>query len=288
VVEDETLVEGETVPDPESFVSRLRDAGLNADIFTFAQKLPDVAPKHKCYFEWDNVAAVTITSVSHWLEKHVEHDVRSAIKKASRLGVVVKLADFDDAFVEGIVGIYNESPIRQRKAFSHYQKDFVTVRKEASTYLERSAFIGAYYEDELIGFIKLVYVGGIEAIALHVVSQTKHFNRKPTNALIAKAVEVCEQKGISYLTYGKYIYNDPSSSLTEFKRRNGFRGIQLPRYYLPLTLRGRIALKLRLHHGVVGMLPQTIVRVLLKVRSRLWRFLSRWYGGRFPATRERA
>ena len=44
-VKDEELVEGETVADPELFVSRLKQTGLNADIFTFAQKLPDAIPR---------------------------------------------------------------------------------------------------------------------------------------------------------------------------------------------------------------------------------------------------
>ena len=72
----------------------------------------------------------------------------------------------------------------------------------------------------------------------------KHFDKRPTNALIAKAVEICEQRGFAYLTYCNYVYNDPDSSLTEFKRRNGFEQVLVPRYYIPLTLQGRIALKL--------------------------------------------
>jgi len=43
--------------------------------------------------------------------------------------------------------------------------------------------------------------------------------------------------------YCNYIYNDPKSSLTEFKRRNGFEQVLLPRYYIPLTLKGKIALR---------------------------------------------
>ena len=59
------------------------------------------------------------------------------------------------------------------------------------------------------------------------------------NALIAKAAEVCEQKGISHLIYGQFIYgNKRRSSLVEFKRRNGFEQVNFPRYYIPLTLKG--------------------------------------------------
>ena len=78
----------------------------------------------------------------------------------------------------------------------------------------------------------------------------KHYDKRPANALIAKAVELCEQQGMSYLMYCNYVYNDPESSLTEFKRRNGFEQALVPRYYVPLTLKGKIALRLGLHRGV--------------------------------------
>lgn len=263
---DEELLEGEPIPDPELFVTQLRDSGLGADIFTFAQKLPDVTPKYRYHLEWDSAAAVPTTSYSEWWEKRAKYDVRAAVKRAKKLGVVVKLADFNDAFVEGIRCIYNESAMRQGGAFHHYQKDFETVKRENSTYFERSAYIGAYYDDELIGFIRMVYVGNT-ATTLQVIGQKKYFDKKPMNALIAKAVEICELKNLSHLVYGSYVYNDRNSSLTEFKRRNGFEEVLLPRYYIPLTLKGRIALKLNLHHRLADRIPHQLLIQIKKLRS---------------------
>jgi hypothetical protein len=269
-VRGEEFVEGQTVRDPEAFVSRLKETGLKADLFTFVQKLPDIVPKYRYHLEWDNAAVIPITTFSDWLNKRVEYDVRKAVKKAARVGVVVKLAAFDDTFVQGISGIYNETPIRQGKPFWHYQKDLESVRRENSTYPDRSAYIGAYYDNELIGFIRMVYVDKIAA-TLQVISKKQHSDKKPTSALIAKAVEICEQRGVSHLMYGQYIYNDPASSLTEFKRRNGFEQFLLPRYYIPLTLKGKIALKLGLHRGIAGMLPPKAIAALLRARARFQR-----------------
>jgi len=153
------------------------------------------------------------------------------------------LVEFDDAFVNGIVGINNETPIRQGRAFWHFQKSFEDVKRENSTYPGRNAFLGAYYENQLIGFIRIIYADAMASI-VQLLSMMKHYDKRPANALIAKAVEICEQGGISYLMYCNYIYNDPKSSLTEFKRRNGFEQVLLPRYYIPLTLKGKIALRL--------------------------------------------
>lgn len=274
-VMDEHFLEGETVPEPESFVARIRESKVRADIFTFAQKFPDVIPKYKYQMEWDNFAAIPITTYTEWWERRAKPDVRTAVKRSRKMGVVVKLAEFDDSFVEGICRIYNESAIRQGVRFEHYHKDFETVKRENSTYLERSAYIGAYYNDELIGFIRMVYIGAV-ASTLQVIGQRKYFDKKPMNALISKAVEICESKGLSHLVYGSFVYNDRNSSLTEFKRRNGFEEVLLPRYYIPLTPKGKMALQFGLHRRLSDRLPQGVLTSLKKVRNvlhkaKLWR-----------------
>jgi hypothetical protein len=268
VVKDEDLVEPVTFDQPEVFIKGLKQSGAKPDLFTFAQKVPETTPKFQYHLEWDNAAMVPITTLKDWLEKRVEYDVRKAIKKAAKLGVTARSVEFDDTLVQGIVDIYGESPTRQGKAFWHYRKDFETVKHESGTYLEKSEFIGAYFENVLIGFIKMAYVGKI-ASTIHVISMKKHFDKKVTNLLLAKAVEICEQKGATHLVYGNYIYSDPTSSLTEFKRRNGFEKAMIPRYYVPLTVKGRLALRLGLHHGLGGMLPEPAKNLLRKARARI-------------------
>lgn len=275
VVQDEELVEGQLVADPDSFVSQLKETALKADIFTFAQKLPDTTPQYAYHFEWDNLAVIPISTFSEWWEKRVESSVRRAVRKSAKLGLVVRAAEFDDEFVKGIVEINNETPMRQGRAFWHYRKSFEDVKLENSTYPGRNAFLGAYFEEELVGFIRLIYVNG-EATVIQVLGKVKHFDKRPMNALIAKAVEICEQRGFAYLTYCNYVYNDPDSSLTEFKRRNGFEQVLVPRYYIPLTLKGKIALKLGLHHGLVKLIPKPVFKQLLTLRTR-------WYARKTEA-----
>ena len=267
-VHDEELLEGETVSDPESFVLHLRETGLNADIFTFAQKLPDTHPKHTYHLEWDNIAVIPITTFKIWWEKGVESSVRRAVRKATKADVIVKLADLDEAFVQGIVNINNETPVRQGKSFWHFQKGFDAVKLENLTYAARNVFLGAYIQNELVGYIRITCADRVANI-LQLLTMVKHFDKRLANALIAKAVEICEEKGLSYLTYCNYIYNDPNSSLTEFKRRNGFEQVLLPRYYIPLTLKGRIALSLGLHRGLVQRIPKPLLIRLLRIRSLL-------------------
>jgi len=266
VPQDEELIEGETVPDPESFVSEVKRSRLSADIFTFAQKLADRNPKFNYHLEWDNFAAIPITTFSDWWDKRAESSVRRAVRKAAKTGVVVKVVEFDDTFVQGIVNINNESPVRQGKAFWHFQKSFEAVKAEHLTYPTRTEFLGAYFEGELIGYIRITYADHVANI-IQVISMMKHFDKRPTNALIAKAVEISEQRGAPFLTYCNFVYNDPDSSLTEFKRRSGFEQVLVPRYYIPLTLKGGIALRMGLHQGLVKLLPKPVIKQFLKIRG---------------------
>lgn len=253
----------EDVKDPEYFIKALKHAGIKADLFTFWQRLPQTTPIYKYTMEWDPVAAIPIKSFDHWWNNQIGKKVRHAVRKAEKKGVVIKIADFNDDFIRGIVDIYNETPIRQGKPFWHYGKDFETVKKENSTFLDKSEFIGAYYEDELIGFVKLTYMETY-ADPMQIISKIKHRDKSPSNALIAKAVEICSEKKLPYFPYGAWNNN----SLADFKHNNGFERYDLPRYYIPLTFKGKIALKLHLHHGITGFLPEKFKMVLIDCRRR--------------------
>jgi hypothetical protein len=269
-VHDEAWLEGQVVDPPGLFIEELKESALDADIFTFSQKIPDVKPRYKYPMQWDNAAAIPITSFQEWWER-VSTDMRKDLKRASRRGVIAKTVEFNDEFIQGVVGIHNDAAFRQGTPFAHYGKDFDTVKKEYSTYLDRSEFIGAFYKSEMIGLIKMVYVGEL-ACFMQILSKTSHYDKRPTNALIAKAVEICEQKRKSYLTYGKYYYgNKKKSSLVDFKHRNGFEHILFPRYYVPLTLKGRIAIKLKLHLGLKGILPSSVIAFLVDLRANFYR-----------------
>jgi hypothetical protein len=213
------------------------------------------------------VAAIPITTYAEWWDKRVSHDLRKDVKRAEKRGVVVRAAEFNDALVAGIKELYDERPIRQGRPFWHYGKSPDVVRKENATYLDRSEFIGAYYGEELIGFVKIVRVGQITRM-MQILAKAKHYDKRPMNALIAKAVEICEQQRCTYLTYGNYTYgNKKKDTVIDFKRRNGFEEIRFPRYFIPLTAKGRLAVKARLHLGIRGILPPRAIYFLLAMRS---------------------
>src|SRR5438874_12270527 len=113
----------------------------------------------------------------------------------------------------------------------------------------------------------MVYVGNI-ARTMNVICKEKYFRKRPTNALIAKAVEICAEKGIRYLVYGQYRFpGKKESSLADFKRRNGFQEFKVPRYYVPLTSKGKLALGLGFHRESTTLIPWSVTKILLQLRS---------------------
>jgi hypothetical protein len=253
----------ECISSPGSFIDKLKAEGVAADIFTFMQELGDLQPRYAYHLEHDIQAVVPITTYDHWWKKQINDKSRNMVRKAPKNGVELRVVDFDDALVTGIVDIYNETPVRQGKAFWHYGKDFETIKRDHQTFLDRSEFIGAYLNGELIGFAKLVY-GRNAASLMQIISKISHRDKAPSNALIAKSVERCAEAGIAYLHYGVW----SKGGLGAFKESHAFEPHKVPRYFVPLTVRGRLLLKANLHRPWVDVLPEGWIERLAPLRQR--------------------
>jgi len=258
------------VTDPESIIRALKEGGAKADLFSFWQRLPDTEPKFPYYREPDPIAVMPITTYDDWLKKQINSKTRNMLTKAQKKGVVVRPTPFDDQFVRGMKQIFDEAPVRQGMRFWHYKKDVDTLKREFSRYLFREEIFGAYLDEELIGFIFLVNAGNVAMLG-QIISVMRHRDKSPNNALIAKAVEICAERKTPYLAYA--VWPRPGS-LREFKRHNGFECVELPRYYVPLTTKGNLALKLGFHRDLADRLPEDLVTRLKSYRARFleWRY----------------
>jgi hypothetical protein len=255
--------------DPEALLDGLRKCGRRIDLFTFLQKLPETSPKYAYPMEWDNLAVLPVSTFDHWWNHQLRSLPRNRARQAEKRGVVLREVPVDEPLFEGICGIYNETPIRQGKRFPHYGMTIERARDYAGTFLDRSIYVGAFVGDTMIGFIKLVMdENRTHACLVHILSMVQHKDKAPTNALIAHAVRACADRGISYLVYEKFNYGKKQGdSLSHFKEVNGFQRMDLPRYYIPLTAVGRVALRLGMHHRLVDRLPESIAAKLREFRN---------------------
>lgn len=258
-VEDEWFQE---VRDPEQVIDTLRcDDSLDADIFTFCQRLPHIEPRFAYYYERESFAVLSIESYQHWWDKQIESSTRNKVRKSRKLGVEVRECSYDDDFVRGMTSIFNETPVRQGRRFWHYGKDFDTVKRQFSRFLFREELLGAYYQGELIGFVMLGKTQHFADLG-QIISKVEHRDNAATNALIAKAVEVCCARGLGHLVYAFWT----DDSLGEFKRQSGFREVKLPRYFVPLSVKGRLALRTGTYRLLKYWIPNRLSASLKQAR----------------------
>jgi hypothetical protein len=262
-LEDDWFTE---IEDPEAVIGALRRGEVPvADVLTFGHRLPDVAPRHQYPMEHEMVAALRLDSYEHWWTTQIRNTTRNMIRKSQKAGVVVRECAFDERFVSGMAAIFNEAPSRQGRAFWHYGKDAETVRRQFSRNLHREDLIGAYLDEEMIGFAMLGR-GKRFADVGQILAKLSHRDKAVPNALLAKCVEISARRGLEFLVYGYW----SDSSLGQFKRQSGFESVPLPRYHVPLTFRGRLAVAAGLTGGLRQLIPASVAD-----RLKQWR--SRWY-----------
>ena len=278
-VRSEEMAENE-LQNPELYIETLKTGAKNilkADIFTFTQKVPSTTPKYPYPIEWDSVAAIHLVTFKEWWEG-LPQETRKNVRRSQKRGVVVRVKDWDADLIRGIQGVNDDAPLRQGLRNAYYGRSFEETQKLYGEFVGRCDFICAFVGEEMIGFLHLVYRKDVASI-LNLTSKPSHFDKRPANALVAKAAEICEAKGISYITYGLYNYgNKHDHPLRTFKIRNGFSEIPIPRYFVPLTPWGKLCMKAKLHLGVVGILPHSAITAAVRVRA-LWynftQFISR-------------
>jgi hypothetical protein len=242
------------------FIEKLMERGI--DIFTFIERkwwytIPK--PSNSWVRTEDNIGLLQVTTYDRWWE-NIGKKTRNMVRKAEKSGIRTEVVEPNEKVAEGIWKIYNETPIRQERAFPHYGVSMQTVTRSVLS-AQDCTFIEALFQDELAGFMQLVH-GDKIAIISQILSLQRHSDKAVNNALVAKAVEVCATKKIGWLMYGR-IGNHPS--LDNFKQNNGFTKFSLTRYYVPITKKGRIATKMGLHREIKDVLPQPIKYPLIPV-----------------------
>jgi hypothetical protein len=249
--------------DPDCHLQKLKALETGADLFTFLQKIGEYIPRHPYYHEPERLAVLPISTYDNWWKNQINDKTRNMIRKAQKGGVELRACVLNDGFVRAIMEIYNECPMRQGRRFKHYGKDFQTVLNDHATFFERSDFIGAFYGEEMIGFIKLVH-GRNASSLMQIISKIAWRDKAPTNALIAKAVDICAKREVPYLHYGIW----SRRGIGEFKKHHGFLQHDIPRYYVPLSLKGRIALSLSLHRKLADYIPEAAQDRFVYLRNR--------------------
>jgi hypothetical protein len=255
---------------PERWIAELRrnrSKPWRADILTFSQKLPAIDPKYHYHMDRQSIAAVRLTSFAEWWET-LPQATRKNVRRSEKRGVQVVVRSLDDELVEGLVELTTRAPVQQGSRNRQYGKSAEEIRKDFGSFLDRSELFCAYVGAELVGFLKLVHRGEVASI-INLIVKASHQDKRPANALIAKAVESASARHMQYVIYGCFDYgNKREGSLREFKIRNGFSNVLVPKYCVPLTTWGAFCIRLGLHRGLIGIVPYRFIEFIVRARAK--------------------
>jgi hypothetical protein len=245
----------------KEFIGEVKRNG--ADVFTFIERKwchTIQKPTNSWLKSSDNVAILPVTTYDEWWRRTIKTETRNRIRRADKSRVTTEIVEEDEKSAEGIWRIYNETPIRQGRRFPYFGESLETIKRIYGLFPtpiigQKATVIGAYFQEELIGFLRMEGAGNETAQITNIFSLQQHWYRCPNNALMSKAVEVCTRSGTRWLTYGK-MENHPG--LDRFKENHGFRMFPVTRYYIPLTTKGKIATALGLHRQLQDILPDPV------------------------------
>jgi hypothetical protein len=248
----------------EELIEQLRRN--KADVFTFLER-KWCCPLTQSSTSWsvadDNIAVLHLGRYDEWWE-NIGKKTRNMIRKATKAGIRTEIAEADEKLAKSILKVYNETPIRQERGFPYYGVSLDFVKRHVLS-KQDCTYVAAYSEDEIVGFIQLAH-GDRMTIISQILSLEEYRDKAVNNALIAKAIEFCANSHIEWIMYGR-MGNHPT--LDNFKESNGFTKLQLARYFIPLTGKGRLAIKLRLNRELKDTLPPSMKHALFPLYNRM-------------------
>jgi hypothetical protein len=181
------------------------------DLTKLTTNTPEIPKKLK-----GTIALLTVKTYGQWL-KEVGPKTRNMIRKAEKTGVITRIATPDEDLARGMWAIYNETPIRQNRAFKHYGRTLESVQTQIVG--SPDVFVGAYFHEKLVGFAQLS-VNKKTVVITQILSLVSYRDKAVNNVVIAKTVEFCADHGYVFVVYARF-GNHPS--LDRFKRNNGFK-----------------------------------------------------------------
>jgi hypothetical protein len=241
---------------------QLRTGRRVADVFTFVRDIGDETDALPYPHQPTSIAVMPVTTHEKWWND-IGFKPRNKIRKGQKSGVVTSLIALNDDFARQVEAIYNEAPLRQGRKFFHYGKKASEIKEELSSFLDRSIIIGAYIDRELVGFMKL-FRASRTLRTIHIIAKLAHREKCAMDVLISKAVELCEQNGLKYFHYGSWT----DGGVGAFRSKHGFEPMEVQRYFVPLTAKGKLMLKLNFHRPLRERLPGSCVQPLLKLRAQ--------------------
>ena len=96
------------IESPTEFIANVKSsARLPASLFTFVPPISPRATAFNFHVEMDSAAMLNISTYEDWWKKQINDKTRNMVRKATKSGVEIRVAELTDDFIQGIGRIYN-------------------------------------------------------------------------------------------------------------------------------------------------------------------------------------
>ena len=195
---------------------------------------------------------------------------RNLVKKFKKSNGIVKVLDRPLDYINEIMEVNLSAPIRQGRPMppSYTNREIVIKSLEASLKEKKGHLkvYGAFIHDKLVAYSYVVEHNGYAYIS-RFLTHTKYFKYAVSNGLISAIIEDLCNRNIEVVQYG--YWSRHHKGVNHFLKQHGFERGKVEAYYIPLSRKGRLALRiLRLISGV----KETSLGELLRRVSLVRRF----------------
>jgi len=194
---------------------------------------------------------------------------RNMVRKAVKKGVIIKeINPFN--YINEILAIHQSSPIRQGRPIDPHYLDPLKVKLYFFYFVKKSFFTktyGAFYDKKLIGYLHVFKHENVMHVG-RLMSDTKHFDKAPNDALITEMIkDCCNSLDIDfaqyyYVDFKKNEKRSIKSGVDHFKFDHGFRPYKEVVIVIPETFAEKIFIiieKLMFSFGFLGMIIYSLV-----------------------------
>jgi hypothetical protein len=145
---------------------------------------------------------------------------RTAVRRAEKLGVVIKKSEDYEAYYEIL---QNNLAMRHNVQPAHTLEELLRLKKLFGPKIQ---LVGAYLDGKMIAGVVNFYCNDKVVLVFYISHNPEFQNYRAVNLLFYEIIRDSVKKGLGYLDFGLFTVNmDPNWGLGRFKENFGARGI---------------------------------------------------------------
>jgi lipid II:glycine glycyltransferase (peptidoglycan interpeptide bridge formation enzyme) len=182
------------------------------------------------YLRREVTSVITLNVDEENVFKLFKPESRTAVRKAEKLGVVIKKSDDWDEYYEILK---NNLAMRHNVNPAHTLDELVKLKK---LFPQKIHLFGAYVKKQMIAGVVNFYCNDNVVLVFYISHNQEFQQYRAVNLLFYTIIKDAINRGLKFLDFGLFTVNmEPNWGLGKFKENFGARGILRDTFYLDLV-----------------------------------------------------